>query len=509
MSKSEKAIKSFFTIVFFTLGSKILGIFREVLIASNFGSGSDTDILFIAMTAVTLFVPLLTQVINTTVIPILSDADSNDGKVAKQYQTNIIINFTIITSIVLMLLGVIFAPQIVRILAIGFNPGQVNKAVTLTRIGMVSIVFAGILGVFRSYLQSMYKFTESAISLLPYNIVFIVYLIFLSNLFELKGLMVVSVIAVISQILLQLPSLFKSGYKYKFVLNFKHDSIKKISRLTPPILLSTAINDLNKIVDKTLASTLVDGSISALNYANRLNKIILELFINAIVTILFPTLSSTSSLQKYNELKKIIVMGVNTIFIITIPSTIGMIVLAEPIVSVMYERGSFDTNATSMTASALVFYSIGLSGMAQRIFLNKVFFSLKNTRIPMVNGMISVFLNIIFNLIFINFLGHTGLALATSIAALFTSLFLLAKINSVLNGIDLTKILISGAKVLLASIIMGFTLEICFVLLQDKTPQLIAILFSIVIGGVIYLLIIHLLKINELIWIYEKVRKKV
>ena len=141
-----------------------------------------------------------------------------------------------------------------------------------------------------------------------------------------------------------------------------------------------AINDLNVIVDKTLASTFVSGSISALNYANRLNQLILGVFISAITTVIFPILSKEVNYDNISGLKTM-GYGVNLILLITIPATVGLIVLAKPIVEIAFQRGEFDATATIMTSQALIFYSLGLVAMAPRLLITRVYYSLQDTKL--------------------------------------------------------------------------------------------------------------------------------
>ena len=166
-----------------------------------------------------------------------------------------------------------------------------------------------------------------------------------------------------------------------------------------------------------MASELIDGSISALNYANKLNLLIQSVFVSAIITVIFPLLSKESNDDNIKGMKKIMGYGVNFILLITIPATVGMIVLAAPIVQVAFERGAFTPNDTIMTTSALVFYSLGVVASSLRLLTTRVYYSLQDTKTPMVNGGLSVGLNIVLSLILVRFMAHAGLALATSISS--------------------------------------------------------------------------------------------
>ena len=204
LTRSEKAAKSVAIIVIFTLASKLLGFFREILIAAKFGSGTETDTFFVALAATNLLSSLLNTSINTTMIPVLSEVEARKNKQEKNTHTNNILHIILVISLLIILLGQILAPSCIRVIAPGFEDEQFMLAVRLMRIGLLVMVFSGIVGVFRGYLQSELMFTESAASQFPFNFVYIFFLVFLSSLFGINGLMVASVLAVGSQTLIQI-----------------------------------------------------------------------------------------------------------------------------------------------------------------------------------------------------------------------------------------------------------------------------------------------------------------
>lgn len=513
MSQSNTVVKSIFIIVVFSLGSKVLGFIREVLIASKFGAGIETDTFFIALTATTLFTTMLTQAINTTMIPVLSEVESKEGKDGKKNHTNNLLNIILLVSLVIVILGWISAPMIIRILAPGFEGAQFNLAVLLMRIGLPVIFFASIVGVFRGYLQSELMFTESAAAQFPFNFVYIFFLIFLSSIFGIKGLMVASVLAVGAQILIQIPGIRKTGYKYKFILNIKDKYVNKIIYLVPPVLMSVAVNDLNTIVNRAFASSLIEGSISALNYGNRLKSLILGVFITAITTVIFPMLSNQANKENYDSFKKVVRYGINSILLITIPATVGIVVLAEPIVKTAFERGAFDANATYMTTGALIFYSLGLVGIAVRLFLDRAYYSLQDTKTPMINGFIAVAFNIVLNIILVRFMDHRGLALATSISAIISTALLLYGLKNKIGSLGTMELIKCGFKSLGASLIMGTVVYFTYYSLESFAHGstilgVLVLLLSLTLGGIIYLLIIYVLKIDEFNWLVNLLKRR-
>ena len=209
-------------------------------------------------------------------IPVLSEVEVVEGKEGKKNHTSNLLNIICMLSFAITILAWILAPLVVKSLAAGFEGEQVSFAVLLMSIGLPAIIFAGVQVVFAGYLESELMFTESSIAQFPYNFVYIFSLVFMSSIFGIKGLMVTSVLATLSQIIIQIPGMKKAGFRYRFMLDFKDKYAKKIIYLIPPVLISTTVNDINKMIDKSLASGLVEGSISALNYASKLEGLSTE-----------------------------------------------------------------------------------------------------------------------------------------------------------------------------------------------------------------------------------------
>ena len=513
LNDSKNAVKSVAIIVAFTLISKIMGFIREAIIAAEFGSGELTDTFFVSLTAISLFTIMLTQAINNTLIPVLTEIESQEGKKAKLISASNILNFVILGTILFTFLGWIISPLLIRVMAVGFEGSQFDLAVKLMRIGLPSLIFAGIVGVLRGLLQSESKFAESAVSQIPFNLVYIFYLLVLAEPFGIIGLMFASVVAVASQILAQLPGLKKIKYKHKKHINIKEKYIEKIVKLVPPVILSVAINDVNKIIDKSLASTLVAGSVSALNYANRLKDLILGVFVTAVVTVIYPMLSVEANSTSKENYKKVISKGINIIIIITVPATLGMIALSTPITSLVFERGSFDSFATNMTSVALVFYCVGLPTMSLRIFLDKVFYSIQDTKTPMINGFIAVAINIVLNFMLIKFLGHGGLALATSISSAITSVLLIYKLRQKIGALGLKRNAVTTVKVFVASLFMAIGTKYLYDYLINSfginnISSALILILTVIISSVVYIILINIMKIEEFTWFLQLIRRK-
>ena len=276
--------------------------------------------------------------------------------------------------------------------------------------------------------------------------------------------------------------------------------------LTGPVLLGAAITELNIAVDHDCVFS-GGGSISALNYADRLVAMVLSVFVGAITTV-FPLLSKHSNSGNMDDMEKTLKYGINLVLLITIPSTVGLISLASPIVGVVYQRGEFGSLATVATVQALIYYSLGLAPSAIRLLLNRVFYSLQNTKVPMVTGAVTVVLNIIFNLILVRYMGHGGLALGTSLATTFGTLLMFYSLRLRLGNVGVVSYMGIFTKTLLSSLVMGFIANSAnhFFVSVVNTP--LALVISIILSALIYLTMCYLLNIREIRALIGNVIKK-
>lgn len=513
MSSSKRRVaQSAAMIAMATLFSKFLGFLREVLIASKFGSGYETDTYFVAMTATVLIMTTIGTALKTTLIPIFSEIQERKGKNKKlDYMTNIL-NVIFIITILLVIVGYFVSPFVVKILAKGFTGEQYKLAIKLNRIGLPIIIFLGLSYVFSGFLESNEVFGPPAIAGIPFNLVYIVYLLTVSQKLGVIGLMVTSVIASAAQWLIQIPAAKRLGFKYSLIVDLKDRYIEKALMLTAPVLLGSAVQQINVIIDRTLASSLKEGSISALNYATRVNDMIISVFVMAITTVIFPMLSKAFTRENLKEAKDIMEEGINIILIITVPATIGIIILAEPAIKVFFERGAFDSQATSMTSSALLFYSLGLIASSLRLMLNKVFYSIQDTSTPMINGAIAVGINIVLNYILIRYMAHSGLALATSISSIVTTILLFISLRKKIGSMGIKSYIICFIKTLIASIIMGLVVYGIYFkfgsLLPNKSIiELLLLILAVSVGVLIYFVLCCLLRVKEMRTLLGRLKK--
>ena len=414
--------------------------------------------------------------------------------------------------IVLAMLGFIFTEELVKVFAMGFEGQTLKVSIDFTRITIIGIVFTGLSYVMTAYLQIKNNFTVPGLASVPKNIIIIVSII-LSVKYNPYIMIWGTLIGIATEFLFQFPFAIKSGYKYQPYINMKDKYIKKMSWLIGPVLIGVAVNQINTMVDRTLASTLVEGSISALNYANKLNGFVMAMFITSVAAVIYPMLSKLSSEENKEKFISSVVQSINSVILLVIPISIGAIVLATPIVKLLFQRGEFDVRATSMTAIALIMYSIGMVAFGLRDILGKVFYALQDTKTPMINGAMAMIMNIVLNIILVKYLQLAGLALATSISAIVCIFLLFGSLKKKIGYFGQDKIIKTMIKSILSAVVMGIVTYFIYNMISNLLgvgfiKEVISLVVSVGIGAVTYAILVVLLKVEEINIITSMMKKK-
>jgi len=492
-----------------TVLSKVFGFLRDITLSYFYGASSISDAYIISITITTVLFSLVITGISSGYIPLYKRIENDDGEKSARIFTNNVVNFVIIISTILIFFGLLFSDEIVKIFALGFDEDTLKIAVLFTRIGLVGIYFTSLTQLFSGYLQLNGKFAIPAIIGFPFNFIIILSII-ISAKTNIIVLAIGGVIAALVQLLFLTPSLLKLKYRYVPSIQLRDENVKKMAFLVLPIAMGMSVDHINSMVDKTLASKIVEGGISALTYATRLNDFVIGIFVISFITVLFPLISKMAANENTNELKKSLSEVLSSVMLLVVPASIGIMVLAEPIIKLLFGRGHFDEQAIYLTSQALFFYSIGMIGYGTREILIRAFYSLQDMKTPMINASIAVILNIILNIILSAYMGIGGLALATSIAALFSTCLLFLSLRKKIGPLGLSKLVVTMLKVILASGVMGaivFLLNEYIWMDLDEVLKMGLVLF---IGCSIYITIITMLKVEEVkiikTFLWKKVR---
>lgn len=500
MKDSQKKItKSIGIVSLGTFTSRIVGYIRDVLIANRFGASLVSDAFFVAWRIPNTLRELLGEgALSAAFIPVFTEYLKTKDKKEAWKLASLIFNGLLIISILITLLGIIWTPLIITIIAPGFKGSDAFQlTVTLTRIMFPFTIFICLAALVMGILNSCQHFTLPAFAPAVLNLCLIGAIFFLCPLFDepILGLSIGFLIGGLMQLLIQLPALIKERMEYRLIIDLFNPGVKKIIFLMIPRAIGAGITQLNITISNLLASFLVLGSISSLFYSNRLVHFPLALFGIAIGTVLFPTMSKQVVEGNLDELKKSLLWGLKMVILTSLPATIGLMVLGRPIIQLLFQHGQFDVYDTNITYLALFFYAFGLLGFASLKVIIPAFYSQHDTWTPLKIGIISVIANIVFSLLLMRPLEQGGLTLSLSLSGFLNASLLLIILRQKIGAIYGSQILKSFLKVLLASSIMGF---FCWIIMRID----IGIFYQVVIGligglGILFLSC-KMLKIEEI-----------
>ncbi|OPX83719.1 MAG: putative peptidoglycan biosynthesis protein MurJ [Pelotomaculum sp. PtaB.Bin013] len=413
-------------IAFFSFLSKLLGLLRDIVIAYKFGASGPTDAYLVALTAPNLLFFIISGALAAVTVPVFIDYSTKGEKQEAWKVFNTVFNAVTLIFVLIAAIGVICSPYIVKLIA-PFLPEQTaNLAAGLARIMFPLLLFAGWASLFTGLLNANNIFGIPASSNAVNNVVIILGAVTLGSFYGIQGLAVGTVMAMAAMALIQVPALIGAGYRYKLALELGHPGLKQVFSLILPAAAGLTVNQAYILIERIFASGMTAGSISALNFANKLVQYPISLFVLPLGTAIFPTLARLAAAGEREEYTAVLIKLIKILMLGMVPASIGLMVLRYPIVSLLYQNGAFDQRATGMTAAALLFYSVGLVGQASNVILTKAFYSLQDTRTPVKITLATVLVNLGLSMVFIRFLQHGGLALAGSLASLTgTALFMI------------------------------------------------------------------------------------
>lgn len=490
-----------------TIFIKLLGFGRDMTLSYFYGASKISDAYLISITIPTIIFAFVGTGIATGYIPMYNTVEKEKGIEAADSFTSTIVNFVLIIATAIVITVLVFAEPIVRLFASGFDRDTLRLAVSFTQFSILSVYFYGLVFIFNGYLQVKNNFVIPALIGLPLDLL-VIFSIFLSTKTNVLVLALGTVIAVAFEVVLLVPFAYHKGFRYRMRLDVKNPYLKKIIFLSIPVIIGASVNEINVLVDRTIASQIAVGGITALTYANRLNLFIKGIFITSVATVIYPMISKMAAKNNMNGLKKTVSGAVNSISLLVVPASVGAMIFARPVVSLLFGRGAFDAQAVEMTAGALLFYSIGMVAVGYREILSRAFYSLQDTKTPMINAAIGMVMNIILNIFLSRVMGISGLALATSISAIVTSFLLFVSLRKKIGSFGIREMFFSFLKVSMASLMMGTIAKLGFDYLVGNVGQNLSLFISIVIGAFSYLLIIYFMKIEDFDLIVRAVKRK-
>ena len=485
--------KTVVTIMLLTIVSKIVGFIRDITLSYYYGASHISDVFLVSLTIPSIIFGIIGTGLSPGYIPMYNRIVAEQGWESGNKFTSNLINLLAVVCTIIVAAGLIFTEPAVRLFASGFKGETLALAVRFTKITLFGIYFTGALYIFNSYLQMNENYIVPALVGLPLNIIIITAIV-LSWYKNLMLLPLSRIFGVISEIILVLIFVYKAGYRHSFNIDIKNRHVREMVSLSIPIILGTSINQINMLVDRTIASRIAVGGITALEYSNRLVSFVEGIFASSVIAVFFPKAAKFAAENNLESVNLILSKAVNNICFLIIPASIGAMILAEPIVKMLFGRGAFDSAAAGLTSSALFFYSIGIVGMGVKDILARIFFSLHDTRTPMINAAFALTVNIVLNIILSKYMGIGGLALASSISSIFCAGLLLLSLRKKIGPLGIRSLCISIFKILIASIVMGAFAMFSLERLKYTLNANLSLFISILLGALVYFLLANLIK---------------
>ena len=444
-------------VIIFTIIAKLLGFIRELALSYFFGATGISDAYLISQTIPGTIFQFVGTGLTTCFIPVYYKVMKEHGVKECNEFTNKVLTMVLSFSTIVMVVVWLYAPEIVGVFASGFSGNTLKYAIAFTRIGISSLYFSSIIYVYNSYLQANNIFLPTAAAAIP-NSFAIIISIFFGAYWNIWALSIGSVFATAIQMVFLCIPVYKLKFKLHFNFKWTDSYIKYFFSLMGPVILGVSVNEINTLFDRTIASQVAVGGISALTYANSLIMMVQGGLAQPIATVYYPTITEKIAEGKKTEAKKDFDKSLEILLAILLPITVGFMIFSKEIVITFFGRGAFDEKAVELTATSLVYYSIGIVFIGIRELLARYYYAYRNTRIPMQNAAVGMCVNIILNLTFSRFIGIGGLALATSISALVTVILMWQQRNKLDNDeyqrFDWEEV----KKIVGASIIMGLIL---------------------------------------------------
>lgn len=508
-------------VAFGFIGSRLLGVLRTAVIANEFGTGDEVGAYFVAFRVPDLIFQVLAgAAIGSAFIPTFARYLSQKGEAEAWQMASRVLNLIAVLTAILGIVAFITAPWLVPILApgLGDNPQETREleelAVELTRIMCLSPILFSISGLFMGMLNARHSFFLPALAPMLYNLAIIFGAVVLAGPFGIHGLAIGVVAGAALHLLIQVPGLIRERMRWVPSLRWRDEGVWEVGRLMGPRVIGLAAGQANFFITTFFASYISTGSISALNYAWLLMMLPLGIFGMAISTAVFPRLAEQVAEGRPEAMRDTLGRILRMILFLTIPSTIGLLILREPIVAVLLERGEFNEASTEATANALFFFSVGLIAHASIEILARGLYALGDTRSPAIAAVAALVLNLVLSAVLFGPFDESGLALAVSTAAVLNAVMHYVTLRRRLGALGEVSALSSLGKMALAAgalaaVVLGLWLAL--EPLRDAESSLEAtglLVGTIVAGAAAYFGVSFLLRDEELHSLLRQVRRR-
>jgi putative peptidoglycan lipid II flippase len=515
MSENTRVVKAASVVGAATLLSRILGFIRDAVIAWFFGAGFSSDAFIAAFRIPNLLRRLFAEgSLSSAFIPVFTQYIVRRGQSEAFHLARSAFRLLSVILILVTIGGIFLSPWIVKLVAPGFVADKYTLTVTLTRLMLPYIFFIGLVALCMGILNVLGHFAAPALApvLLNISIIGSVLIICPSLPVPAVGLAAGVLIGGALQLAIQLPVLWRKGFRFWGKAQLLHPGLRQVGTLIPPVILGGAVYQINIVIGTILGSLLAEGSVTYLYFADRLVQFPLGVFAIAAATAILPSLSRQAASEDFEALKNTFDHALKFVFFISIPAMVGLIVLREPIVTLLFQRGAFDAQATRLTAEALLYYSLGLWAFSAVRIVAAAFFAMQDTRTPVKMAGISILANVILGVVLMKPLDHSGLALATSLSSILNLGLLVRALQNKLGSLGWRSISRSFGRTLVSSLSMGVAVwAVGLKIIPAQNPTLTGLLGGVagcvIIGICTYAGASYILKSPELDVVLTEVRK--
>lgn len=496
-------------LMFITIISKIFGFLREAVMASYIGASDLKSIYTTANTLPVVIANFVAVGIISGFIPIYNKAKNEEGEEAAEEFTSNVFNILMVFALVAVVIGMIFARPFSKLLSPDLDGAYLDLATNYTRIMMFAVFAYLYSAVFRGYLNLKGNFFDPAITGIIMNVVIIAFTILTGITDNPYYLIIGALLGNTLQYILFPRATRKLGYKHRKVLDFKNKYVRNLILISIPIIISSAAGEISIIVDNSMASAFFGkAAISKLFYSKTMLTMITGVITISVTTALFPKIAELGQLGKIEQMKERISSSVVSTMLLIIPASIGMAVLSEPIIGVVFERNAFTRNDTIIVAALLTAYAPNNIFQSIVDVVDRGFYAVGDSKTPVIVVLIQQFLNVIFNLIMIKFFGIEGLAYATVLSTAVGTVLMLFQFRKKFGSFNFKSSLISLVKISLATVVMALVAYFTNKALAGVAPRIVALFVAIILAMLVYGFLILLARIPEVMDMVNKLYHK-
>jgi len=493
--------------------SRVLGLFREQVMLYYLGLGSGMGAFTVAFKIPSLIRALVADTaLSAAFIPVFSELlEKERRREAWQVARTVTMLSTLVLGVI-SLLGMVFAPQVVRLTAPGLSPQTQELAVELTRIMFPTVVLFGAAGIFMGILNAYDHFTLPALAPILWNVVIIASVALFARRYqtpgdEQAGFVALSwgiVAGTAAELLIQVPAVLRRAEGgARLFAPLRHPAVRQVGALLVPIVLSLGVVNFNVLIDTIFASLISDPAPAVIDKAYRLFQLPQGMFAIAIGTVLFPTLSRLAATARFGEFRAGLTTGIKQVIFMTLPFVAFFIILAQPTIRLVFEHGKMTAADTEQVARALMFFSPGMVFVSATTLLSRGFYGIQKTWVPLTVGVVNLILNALLDWLLYRPLGVGGVTLATSIVSAFNYIALLYLLGREVGRLDTGRIWSAWMKALLALVPLvgggyGAWWALDGWLGRSNPAQLVSVAAGYLVGGLLYLGAARLLRMEEL-----------